>query len=180
MLSTFKPLREKLREATHPSHMAVENKMGLLKPEITQAQYKDILTLFYRFHKTFEEHLRLIPSNHATEFYLKDRTKLEGLIKDLGNQNQDPIGIPQLKNEAELWGALYVIEGSSLGGQMIVKHFSKKFPEMPHHFFAGYGKNTGPMWQGFLKELSLLDESWDQDVIEGAKKTFQSLLSWPL
>ena len=67
---------------------------------------------------------------------------------------------PDIKNQGDLVGMLYVIEGSTLGGQLISKHLTKNLgitPETGGRFFGGYGENTSVLWLDFLNFAAKID-----------------------
>jgi heme oxygenase len=77
-----------------------------------------------------------------------------------------------------LAGVLYVIEGSTLGGQIIVRHLERNLGltrESGARFFHGYGADTEAHWQEFcvwLETLSLQDNQ-----IERAEQAARTLFS---
>jgi len=72
------------------------------------------------------------------------------------------------------WGALYVIEGSALGGQIIARHLSAEFPCHPHGFFnLCHGKGL-PTWRNFQCAIEdhLLDASSRRAITLQARNMF--------
>ncbi|WP_435524354.1 hypothetical protein [Chryseobacterium indoltheticum] len=55
----------------------------------------------------------------------------------------------ELANEHGALRAMYVVEGSTLGGNVIAKQLSKTegFDNVTFNFFGCYQENTGPMWK---------------------------------
>lgn len=56
-----------------------------------------------------------------------------------------------------VFGSLYVIEGSTLGGQVISRRIAERLalePATGAAFFHGHGKATGRRWQEFQRELA--------------------------
>jgi heme oxygenase len=82
-----------------------------------------------------------------------------------------------------LAGCLYVLEGASLGGQIIAKTLRGRLPLTNDHglsFFVGDGSGTGARWRlvlGWLEDLvrrgALADE-----IVASARETFCALGSW--
>jgi heme oxygenase len=63
-------------------------------------------------------------------------------------------------NIGELIGMLYVIEGSTLGGQLISKHlvnYQGITSETGGCFFGGYGENTTALWTDFIRFSADID-----------------------
>ncbi len=76
------------------------------------------------------------------------------------------------------WGSLYVLEGSTLGGQVISKAL-RQAPWAPAGglaYFNPYGKRTGEMWAGFRSALEAAAPTLETGkVCEGARATFATL-----
>ena len=83
-----------------------------------------------------------------------------------------------------MMGAMYVLEDSTLGGQVIARHVRRRLrvavSEGGCEYYECYGRNaTGPMWQTFLDRLSAEAEPRSHDaVIAGARQTFAALRGW--
>ena len=80
-------------------------------------------------------------------------------------------------------GYMYVIEGSTLGGRVILKHLQSKLgidENKNGAFFAGYGLLTGRTWKRFLQILAdyTYEMQCGDEVIEGAKHAFGSIHSY--
>lgn len=74
-------------------------------------------------------------------------------------------------------GCMYVMEGSTLGGKVILKHVSKTLGIVPTQggaYFAGYGEETGHYWKTFLHTLQeySVNHEVDAEILKGAKDTF--------
>ncbi len=86
-------------------------------------------------------------------------------------------------NISTAWGAMYVLEGSTLGGQIIIKHLRKYLGESISdntHYLAPYGAETGAMWQTFLHYFteSATTECNQEEIIESAIHTFSLMNHW--
>jgi len=79
-------------------------------------------------------------------------------------------------------GILYVIEGSTLGGQVIAKRIREKLnltPDLGGHYFSSYGANVMPTWRETKAVLDAPPIAVDADrVIHGAELTFEFLSTW--
>ncbi|NID05233.1 biliverdin-producing heme oxygenase [Luteibacter jiangsuensis] len=71
------------------------------------------------------------------------------------------------------WGELYVIEGSALGGRVIVKRLRERFPALAHRFYA-IGENTKAPWHRFqgLLDRMLAEPAALRSAVEGALRMF--------
>ena len=74
-------------------------------------------------------------------------------------------------------GCLYVLEGATLGGQVISRHLAKLGigPANGGLFFHGYGARTGEMWKSFQAGATDYCVTEDQigAAVTGAKSTFE-------
>jgi heme oxygenase len=91
--------------------------------------------------------------------------------------------LPEYRNYLQAFGALYVLEGSTLGGPYISKMIQKQLdkPDMEGlSFFNSYGDETGMMWDRFKVVLDRqADNEAEQNVIlQSANETFQKFKSW--
>jgi heme oxygenase len=81
---------------------------------------------------------------------------------------------------ASALGAMYVLEGSSLGGAVIARALSK-IPEISEtgafDFYTFYGSELGSMWTSFGQiVVKFVEEHGQADaLVESAKKTFESV-----
>lgn len=89
--------------------------------------------------------------------------------------------VPPKLNEISCWGALYVLNGSALGGLVIAKQLEKTAsPLLNKHkrFFYGHGKETHRIWHEFLnglKTLHSLSDTQRQSIILSAINTFSTI-----
>jgi heme oxygenase (biliverdin-IX-beta and delta-forming) len=84
----------------------------------------------------------------------------------------------------DAWGLLYLLEGSSLGGQLIARHLAATLGLTAANGAAGmapYGAETGTLWRSFKRELDLaaMRPGFDPDaVIDAANAGFGRLDAW--
>lgn len=179
-------LRESLARATRAHHDEIEKVMALDRSDFSVEDYFVYLSKFRNFYRDFESFVEKSPTS-AAAFYSGGRRKL-GLI-DL-----DLIGLGKVTTatssevdfaalyptDAYLWGAIYVIEGSTLGGQFLTRKFQKNFGESivdRTHFFNSYGDQVGKCWQETVRAINQLElsDSEIKNAIEGAKRTFVAM-----
>ncbi|MCF2486590.1 biliverdin-producing heme oxygenase [Dyadobacter sp. CY347] len=84
---------------------------------------------------------------------------------------------------AENLGAMYVLEGSTLGGRILYKHIHKTLgltPESGCAYFWGYGEDTGMMWKSFVSSFTQFAQETGQstEIIQGAVNTFTIIDNW--
>lgn len=77
--------------------------------------------------------------------------------------------------EAGFLGALYVMEGSTLGGRFIAKHVEAVLglePGRGDAYFRGHGESTGSMWKQVMEHISQVDEEFAPVTTAAARRTF--------
>lgn len=177
----------KLKESTKEQHKALEFVVDIMRPDLTLAQYRRLLTKFYIFYAAIEAALpeELLRRNGLE---LCERRKLPALEKDMqvlgvfDPKAETGIGspdIPLLNTAGKGFGAAYVLEGSTLGGQIILRHLRSTLSvdtESGAAFFSSYGPNVGKMWREFGTAITIFAErnSVDDEIVDAAKATFDS------
>jgi heme oxygenase len=178
---------QNLRASTAECHMQLEQNnlsQALLSKNVNETIYCSYLIQLYRFIKGFEQYV--YPQLDQSFLNIYGRKKAHFIEEDLKAIN---IAIDKHTLLEEVFfrdtypdvylaaGALYVLEGSTLGGQIIVKHLQKAM--YPHFvnatYFLGYQQRTGTMWKEFLQQLTALPQSTQQEqqIIIGAIATFE-------
>lgn len=177
----------KLKEATREQHEALENVVDVMNSTFSMDDYGALLEKFYRYYLAIEPALP-VGDLLSNGFDVESRRKLPSLERDLAalgllhearKENGPRPEIPDFDGPAKAFGAAYVLEGATLGGQIISRHLSTHLgitPENGGSFFYGYGPDTGPMWKDFGSIITAYAESngHENEMIEGAKETFES------
>jgi heme oxygenase len=136
--------------------------------------------------KDAEENIFPVLTTIVTD--LTDRNKshlLEQDLKALGAIKEIPNAKPlsgSLKNQSKgfAMGIFYVIEGSSLGGRVILKNINAALGhdiENGAAYFGGYGGQTGSNWKNFLAQLIQyeLENNNAGEIIAGADYAFNAI-----
>jgi heme oxygenase len=182
-------LLDKLRTHTASAHQQLEK---LLVPRIKQATsaeaYKEILQLFYGYFKPLEDKIeKYIDSTLLSDY--EERRKAAAIVADINYLSglQGPFklctNLPAIDNSRQAIGALYVMEGSTLGGK-VIKSILMKNLDMDgtngFSFFGGYGDDTPVKWQVFTSTLNekFSDPATHEDVLLAAHDTFIKFKSW--
>jgi heme oxygenase len=179
----------RLKRETRSQHESTEGDVDLMRPDFTKENYRDLLVKFYSFYKPFEDKVSQAIAENRIEFNHSERLntpKLEKDLKSLGMSDEEISNIetteeiPQLDSKERIFGSLYVIEGSTLGGQVISRHLKQNLGIDETNgtaFFSGYGKETGPMWKAFGEAITnFADKSDNHDeIIAGARETFEKI-----
>jgi heme oxygenase (biliverdin-IX-beta and delta-forming) len=92
-----------------------------------------------------------------------------------GNPLADLV-FPAVGTKAEALGAMYVLEGSTLGGKVILKTLrSKGVSTNELHFLDPHGSDAGALWRVFLRVLereTAPDLRAMNECVSGARKAF--------
>lgn len=180
-------LIEKLRAGTRHTHGELEKQMMPLINGVTDAvSYAKLLHLFYGYYRPLENGINKYLQD-AVLADLGERRSSEWILNDLRLLRQsadvDEDGnAPLITSRADALGALYVMEGSTLGGKVICKMIAGNLDETDHlalTFFNGYGEHTGLKWKGFLAVLDRFsDTPEEQEIIEKADEVFVGFREW--
>jgi heme oxygenase len=182
-------LLTQLRATTRPFHDSLESRLNILDPGLSRERYFRLLRLFYGFYAPLESRIDAYGDN-PDAWLAGDRRKAHLLEDDLRTQDpsqaadQFPVcaQLPETSTPAGQLGCMYVLEGATLGGQVVVRHLRPRLGLNGHGatFFASYGERVGAMWRKFcdhLEGLKLSDNDRGQ-VVASACATFQSLDHW--
>jgi len=115
----------RLRTETGQDHVRLEADLDLLRADMRLDSYRDLLARFYGFYVPWEREVtRNLPEN-LTDFF-HERRKVPKLLADLeflGRERVDGLplcrSLPSLDSVPRILGSLYVVEGATLGGQLI-------------------------------------------------------------
>lgn len=173
-------LHSLLKEQTKVEHIALEKQVMILLRKLQSSNdYGLLLAKFYRYINKLEQEIDQLPIRNGVQDY--DLRRRSGDLKSDMNaigfvpvQSYSTVTIPNLDSVAKAYGALYVLEGATMGGPYIKSIVQKKLPDLPMNafsFYSGYGAKNTEMWTTFVDNLNAanLDEAV---VMEGARDTF--------
>lgn len=169
-------LRSALRAQTADCHAEVDKLFGTFDLSIT-GQYRAFLRAHARVVPAAENALedagivRLLP-----DWPERKRTQqLFADIRELGDRLPELLPPPALHGEAALWGALYVLEGSKLGGAVLARSVLAR--SVPDHLPSRYLSPQAP--KGAMRTfMDRLDASGvdDSAAISAARGIFDLFL----
>lgn len=177
-------LHRRLRAATAPVHARLEHDLDWRARVSTRDGYRALLARFHGFHAAYEAAIALALADAP---FFEPRRRLDALTADLSDlglsvagiaalPRPDPIG---LAGTGAATGALYVLEGSTLGGQVIGRHVAGTLgPGTPCRYYSAHGPRTGAMWSAFRARLDGLPEADGPPAIAAATATFDALRDW--
>lgn len=178
-------LKQHLKITTYPLHEWLESSPlfdSIKSKELSKEEYIELLKkmagfisnieqIIKTYKEEFEKHnLNDIEKRVEKTQWLKDD------LKELGIEfSSKKIEFNTLSSFSSVVGALYVLEGSTMGGMQIVKMMKKNTQEdLPTNYYQSYKQETMPMWMAFAKWLDEIDVD-KYEVTLGAMETFIKL-----
>jgi len=142
--------------------------------------YKMLLMDFYRFYKSVED--ASLPYLEEGKFPHKSNyqrsLKIKEDLMNLGSEvpTTSPLKDPSITSLNEALSAIYVLEGSALGGPYIAKMLEKRGIDQALSFFRGDGEKGMDNWQDFRRHLNELpiQVMEKQELIHLVKEVFLS------
>jgi len=90
--------------------------------------------------------------------------------------------LPRVETFAQGLGCLYVVEGATLGGQVLTRHFQRQThtQQWSCSFFRSYRDRTGPMWKEFVEKVTsyATTTATEESILSSAMETFLCLEQW--
>ena len=146
---------QRLRDETRALHDQVERDLEGLRMYASMEDYRVLVARFFGFYGPWEPQVAQI----------------------LG----DP-SLPPFATAAEAMGSLYVLEGSTLGAQVISRRLERLLglrDGYGYAFFRSYGREVSPMWRRFGERLATVSRpSTEEASIRSAQLTFARLHRW--
>jgi heme oxygenase (biliverdin-IX-beta and delta-forming) len=177
---------ERLRRETLPAHNAVEQSVPLMDDELDVGTYVSCLLKLHGIIAAWEEWAA--PNAPAwIRPLLAARRRGPLLVLDLIWFGADGSGearpsLPEITDAAGLLGAMYVMEGSTLGGQLIARHVERVLGltnGQGNAYFRGHNERTGQLWTEFCDALrTKVPDNETDTVIAAAKAMFGVFGSW--
>lgn len=182
------PVLDALRDATRDLHRQLDGALAIAtKPPERPIYLRHVAALLGWF-APLEAALRgaVWPPGLEAEARLR---KSDWMVADLvaGGFDSDAVGalpraarLPSIDSPARRLGVLYVMEGSTLGGQVLVRRLAAHLEGWPLATLAGYGRATGRMWRIFVATIERVGRSpgFTEAAAGGAVEAFRTLLEW--
>ncbi|MFJ4112616.1 biliverdin-producing heme oxygenase [Pseudomonas sp. NPDC089758] len=182
--SSPSPLLLALREGTRDCHKSLEARLPFFAASFDAAAYSRLLQAYYGFHAPLEARLG--------DYQEPVRAKTPALTLDLQALHLSAADIdalplcqalPGIDDEAGALGVMYVLEGSTLGGQVLKRAMAERLGLGPANgtaFFDVYGARTGDYWRRFLDRLGQASSApaAQAATVQAAIETFQSFERW--
>ena len=185
-------IHDLLRAGTREHHARAEASLPLMDPALTRDDYARAIAALHGFHAPLEARLARQPwARLGLDWDARRKTPL--LARDLHALGRTPDAIaalpvwdalPDTATLARALGAAYVLEGATLGGQLVRRHLQHALgigPDDGAAYYSAYGDRVGPMWRAFLAALTAAverDGCAPDEVVAGARDTFDALAGW--
>jgi heme oxygenase len=182
-----------LREETAPLHRRLDQHRllrRLLARDLTRAEYVEVLAKLYGFYLPLERQLAAQPGWSELAIDLGERLRTPLLAVDLEALGVDrtrlPLArkIPCIEGLAEAVGCFYVLEGASLGGEVIARQVQRSLgldQGTGLAFFIGHGERVGAMWAEARRAIGAFEAlapSAGWRAVGAAAATFAMLGAW--
>ncbi len=182
-----------LREETSSYHARLERSpllRGLVGAELSHRFYAAVLGANYGFYAPLEARLLAAADWPSLGFDLGERLKTPMLEADLASFGLEGEllralpqceALPRIPNLYAALGAMYVLEGSTLGGQLVARQLATSLaigPASGAAFYSSYRARVGPMWQRFRAFVEAYGSAHEDAVIAAASATFAALEAW--
>ena len=183
---------QRLKQETKGYHEQLERSLSICDEHLTLARYQNILAHFLGFYQPVELLFNAFQQGHILNREVERRSKTPWLLQDLnalGFTGVDLaalptcIDLPRLDTLYQALGCMYVLEGATLGGQIITRHIQRVLRLDEHcgcSFFHGYGSDTGTMWKAFgeLLVTHISNGEAENAVVFAACETFTLFHQW--
>lgn len=178
-----------LRRETRAEHRAVERAFEFKASTRSLGAYRKLLERLWGLHLIWEQRALNVLDVQTLGPRLKSqwlRSDLQGMgLSDDAITRIALCTLPiELRTASCALGSMYVLEGSTLGGQIIYREAADKLgltPERYGRFFYGYGTRTAAMWKGFGEMLQSRHAGGELNIEEattGARAMFVTVTKW--
>ncbi len=176
-----------LKETTAQSHLALEKKLlASIRDITTPSHYVALLHRMYGFYAPLEHTLGHFLGKGAVPDY-GERRKASWILSDIRTISKLPplrvcTDLPAIQTYHAALGAMYVLEGATLGGKIIAGMIARQLnsgTESGYSFFLSYGEQRQQMWRTFLSKLQSPFAACEQkEILHTAEETFVKFKKW--
>ncbi|RBC04388.1 biliverdin-producing heme oxygenase [Pseudomonas sp. MWU12-2115] len=180
-----------LRAGTAELHIALEKRLPFFSDSLDANAFERLMQAYYGFYLPLESAL-LDSGSIPADFDLTPRLKSQTLLNDLQALGlaaetiaRLPLcqSLPVIDSSATCLGVLYVLEGATLGGQILRREIASRLrlnADNGAAFLDIYGAATGRRWRDFIEYLGSrsLDAGEREAVVAAAQTTFSCFERW--
>lgn len=185
------PVLQDLRAGTAELHIALEKRLPFFSDTLDTPAFLRLMQAYYGFYLPLESTLQrsgAVPD----DFDLTPRLKSQTLRSDLQALGVTPpilenlpicAQLPVIDSSAACLGVLYVLEGATLGGQILRREISARLgleADNGAAFLDIYGAATGRRWRDFIEYLGSrpMAAVEREAVVHAAQTTFSCFEHW--
>ena len=180
-------LSTKIKEQTASPHRQLESHplFRNLSGRFEEESYLKLLQKLEAYYQVLEK--AYVPFfKEVTALEISKRQRAHILTEDIKNRSGVTsvysFDVPVIDSICKATGALYVMEGSTLGARFICQSLAQSGINASNGaaYFSGYGEDTGTMWKVFVQFINDVasSEEEEQEVITTAEQVFSSLYKW--
>lgn len=175
-----------LKEKTKKAHLSLEKKtVSFIKKVTSLKDYEALLRIFYGYFAPLESQINTYITDDIVPSF-SGRRKSDAILQDIetiapgAGKPVTCTNLPQINDAIQALGALYVMEGSTMGGTIIAQMLSRQAGIQPEAltFFNGYGEQNMPMWQSFIAALNERAANDEEKIVKAANETFSKMEEW--
>jgi heme oxygenase len=181
-----------LRRQTAPAHARLDNQIEASGWLRSAEGYREMLGRFYGYYRPLEAVLRDAVTRFDLAIDLDARAKSHLIARDLAalglsaeRLHAIPLArtMPGIESREAALGCLYVVEGATLGGQVLTRRLHQQFGtpvESAVAFFSSYGADVGQRWIAFCSLLAeaLATQEAERVVVSSAATMFSGFGHW--
>jgi heme oxygenase len=181
-----------LKLSTAEQHQNVELLMPFFRADFSLQDYSHTLKAFLGFFEPIEQLLNVAAdwpsigidfSHRRRAHFLRDDLRILSLSDSDIECLPRCTSLPTVHSLESALGCLYVLQGSTLGGQVIGRELARRFSideSTGASFFLSHGKRIGEMWKEFCAVVRKQVDSPDRQQLsaKAAKETFSCLENW--
>lgn len=175
-----------LKAHTAEAHAAAERRIDFERLTESREGYRRTLEAFYGFYEPIEREFAA-RADGGFDFVPDARApRLAADLKALGGSDVGGLprcgDLPEVALPSQYVGALYVLEGASLGGRVISRQVRERLgieADAGGSFFHGAGERTGARWREFGRAAETAVAGDDILIaVAAARGTFAALDAW--
>jgi heme oxygenase len=168
-----------LRSETRAAHDRIELALPVMELGLTRRRYVQIIEALYGFYVGLEPLVDANPKLSKVTLLIDDLRVLGRASTDVRRCER----LPRIATASSVLGARYVIEGATLGGQLVSRRLAQTLEldaTTGASFFIGYGAQTRQMWSSFTAEVEAAPDFDARAAGVAAIATFETLEQWLL
>lgn len=179
-----------IRKTTTSLHAQVEREVDIETGIVSLDAYTHKLCQFLGLFQCLERQILAVPDLSRWLPDISHRQRVPALLRDLralgasSSFPESPANLTPVRTVADAFGCLYVLEGSTLGGQIIARKLESSLGLTSEHgcsFFSGADRNVAEKWLRFRESIQAFADSdavHPPAIVAAAVRTFEVFIAW--